>query len=279
MIVALMMVLVVAASLIFHFVSPWRPTPIASNWGVIDHTMALTFWVTGIGFVAVILFMAYCLYRFRHQAGRRSTYEPENRKLELSLGAITTIAVIALLAPGLSVWAQFITPPAGALEVEAVGAQWNWSFRLPGADNKFGATDVHFIAGSNALGISPADPRGRDDLVVTNGELHVPLNRPVKVLLRSIDVLHDFYVPEIRAKMDLVPGMETYFWFTPTRIGQFEILCVAYCGTGHPQMRGALFVDSDSDYHAWLGAQKTFAATRKSEAGEGRGEAIRAPGQ
>ena len=64
------------------------------------------------------------------------------------------------------------------------------------------------------------------------------------MLLRSIDVLHDFYVPQIRAKMDLVPGMETYFWFTPTRTGQFEILCVAYCGLGHPQMRGMLFVDS-----------------------------------
>lgn len=267
MIVALIMVLVVVGSLIFHFLSPWRATPIASNWGFIDDTMKLTFWVTGAGFVAVILFMAYCLYRFRHQEGRRSTYEPEDRKLELLLGGVTTVAVMILLAPGLLVWGQFITPPKNAMEVEAVGVQWNWSFRLPGEDKQFGATDVRNIAGDNPLGVNPADPRGRDDLIVATGELHVPLNRPVKVLLRSVDVLHDFYVPQIRAKMDLVPGMETYFWFTPTRTGEFEILCVAYCGVGHPQMRGTLFVDTESDYQTWLSAQKSFAQTLKSSAG------------
>jgi cytochrome c oxidase subunit 2 len=259
MIVALVMVFVVAASLLFHFLSPWRATPIASNWGFIDDTLKLTFWVTTAGFVAVILFMAYCLYRFRHQAGRRSTYEPENRKLEYTLGGLTTLAVILLLAPGLAVWGQFITPPENAAQIEAVGAQWSWSFRLPGKDQRFGATDVRNIADDNPLGISRADPHGQDDVVVTNGELHLPLNRPVKVLLRSIDVLHDFYVPQIRAKMDLVPGMETYFWFTPTKTGQFEILCVAYCGLGHPEMRGLLFVDSESDYKKWLAGQKSFA--------------------
>jgi cytochrome c oxidase subunit II len=212
--------------------------------------------------------MSYCLYRFRHQSGRRSTYEPENRKLELTLGGITTIAVILLLAPGLSVWGKFITVPDGAMEVEAMGAQWSWSFRLPGADKRLGSTDVRFIEGSNTLGVNPMDAAGRDDLIVTNGELHVPEGKPIKILLRSIDVLHDFYVPEIRAKMDLVPGMETYFWFTPTKKGQFEILCVAYCGVGHPQMRGMLFVDSDSDYGNWLAAQQTFAQTRKSEGGK-----------
>jgi cytochrome c oxidase subunit II len=270
MIVALIMVLVVVASLIFHFASPWRATPIESNWGFIDDTMALTFWITSFGFVAVVLFMAYCLYRFRHQSGQRSTYEPENRKLEVMLGGITTVAVMILLAPGLFVWGRYITAPEGAMEVEAVGAQWSWSFRLPGEDKRFGSTDVRYIEGSNALGVSPADSRGRDDVIVTNGELHVPAGQPIKVLLRSIDVLHDFYVPEIRAKMDLVPGMETYFWFTPTKTGQFEILCVAYCGTGHPQMRGRLFVDSDSEYHNWLAAQQTFTQTRKSEAGQDR---------
>jgi cytochrome c oxidase subunit II len=267
--VALMMAFVVAASLIFHFLSPWRATPIASNWGFIDDTLALTFWVTSAGFVAVILFMAYCLYRFAHRYGRRSAYEPENRKLELLLGGVTTIGVVLLLAPGLSVWGQYIDPPRNAIEVEAVGVQWSWSFRLPGADGQFGASDVRFVEGSNMLGVNPADQRGRDDLIVSNGELHVPLGKPVKVLLRSIDVVHDFYVPEIRAKMDLVPGMETFFWFTPTKAGRFEILCVAYCGVGHPQMRGALFIESESDYRNWQAAQRTFAQTQGNDAARG----------
>lgn len=267
MLVALAMVLVVACSVIFHFASPWRATAIASNWGFIDDTMALTFWITGAGFVAVVMFMAYCLYRFRHQPGRRAAYEPENQKLEAWLAVITTIAVVVLLAPGLLVWGQYISVPEGAMEVEAIGVQWNWSFRLPGADNKLGATDVRFVDSNNSLGINPADPKGRDDLIITNGELHLPVGRPVKVLLRSLDVLHDFYVPQIRAKMDLVPGIVSYLWFTPTKIGEYEILCAAYCGTGHPQMRGMMIIESEADYAKWLLAQQTFEQSRKTDAG------------
>ncbi|MEF3367922.1 cytochrome c oxidase subunit II [Methylocystis sp. 9N] len=269
MMIAFVMTLVVAGSLLFHFLSPWRATPIASNWGFIDDTMALTFWITGAGFVAVVLFMAYCLYRFRHQPGRRAAYEPENRKLEAWLAGVTTIAVVALLAPGLLVWNQFITVPKDALEIEAVGVQWNWSFRLPGADNQFGSSDIRYIDSTNSLGLSPVDSRGQDDLLVTNGELHLPFGKPIKVLLRSIDVLHDFYVPEIRAKMDLVPGIVTYFWFTPTKLGEYEILCAAYCGTGHPQMRGKLIVESEGDFATWRAAQQTFEQSRKSDAGAG----------
>jgi len=265
MTVALIMVLVVVASLIFHFVNPWRATPIASNWGFIDDMTALTFWVTSAGFVAVVLFMAYCLFRFRHQPGRTAVYEPENQKLEGWLAAVTTVAVVMLLAPGLFVWHQFITVPEGALEVEAVGVQWSWSFRLPGADKKMGASDVRFVEGINSLGVSPADPKSQDDLIVTNGELHLPLGKPVKVLLRSMDVLHDFYVPEIRAKMDLVPGIVSFLWFTPTKIGEYEILCAAYCGLGHPQMRGKLIIESAADYSKWLEGQQTFAQSRKTD--------------
>jgi len=269
MMIAFVMTLVVAGSLLFHFLSPWRATPIASNWGFIDDTMGLTFWITGAGFVAVVLFMAYCLYRFRHEPGRRAAYEPENKKLEAWLAGVTTIAVVALLAPGLLVWNQFITVPKDALEIEAIGVQWNWSFRLPGDDNQLGSSDIRYIDSSNALGVSTADPKGQDDLIVAKGELHLPLGKPIKVLLRSIDVLHDFYIPEIRAKMDLVPGIVTYFWFTPTKAGEYEILCAAFCGTGHPQMRGKLIVESEDEFNAWRAAQQTFEQSRKSDAGNG----------
>ena len=264
MLVAVVMVLVVAGSLLFHFLSPWRETPIASNWGFIDDTVGLTFIVTAIGFVAVILFMAYCIFRFHHQEGRRAAYEPENRKLEAWLAGITTFAVMILLAPGLAVWGQYISVPSDASEVEAVGAQWSWSFRLPGEDGRLGSTDVRFVDSTNPLGVNPADPRGRDDLIVTDGELHLPVGKPVKLLLRSLDVLHDFYVPQIRAKMDLVPGIVTYLWFTPTKTGEYEILCAAYCGLGHPQMRGKLVVESESDYQTWRAAQQSFGQSRKS---------------
>jgi len=89
--------------------------------------------------------------------------------------------------------------------------------------------------------------------------LHLPLGRPVKVLLRAVDVLHDFYVPQFRAKMDLVPGMVTYFWLTPTRTGTFDALCAELCGVGHHTMRGQVVVESESDYQKWLMEQTTFA--------------------
>ena len=272
MAVALVMVLVVVGSVLFHLASPWRETPIASNWGFIDGTLGLTFAVTTVGFVAVVLFMAYCLYRFRHAEGRRAEYEPENQKLEAWLGGLTTLGVIGLLAPGLIVWDQFIHPPPEATEIEAFGVQWNWSFRLPGADGKLGSSDVRYIDGDNPLGVSPADPKSMDDIIITNGELHLPVDKPVKVLLRSADVLHDFYIPEIRAKMDLVPGTVSYLWFTPTKTGQYDILCAAYCGIGHPQMRAKLVIDTQADYDKWLGAQQTFLELRKAK-GPSRHEA------
>ena len=86
-----------------------------------------------------------------------------------------------------------------------------------------GATDALFIDANNPYGLNPNDPRGQDDILASSGDLHLPIGKPIKMLLRSIDVLHDFYVPEFRAKMDLVPGIVTYFWFTPTKTGEFEI--------------------------------------------------------
>jgi cytochrome c oxidase subunit II len=140
-----------------------------------------------------------------------------------------------------------------------VGQQWLWNFRLPGADGRLGTSDVRNVAAENALGLNPEDSAGQDDIVIEGGELHLPVGTPVKVLLRSIDVLHDFYVPEFRAKMDLVPGLVTYFWFTPTRTGTFEILCAELCGTGHSQMRGTVIVDTEGDYQEWLQQQQSFA--------------------
>ena len=88
--------------------------------------------------------------------------------------------------------------------------------------------------------------------------MHIPIHQAVKVNLRSIDVLHDFYIPQFRAKMDMVPGVVTYYWFTPTRTGDFEILCMEYCGTGHYAMRGRVLVDEQIDYEDWLSEQVTF---------------------
>jgi cytochrome c oxidase subunit II len=259
MAVALILLLVAIGSVMFHILSPWWWTPIATNWSYIDHTINITFWITGFVFVAVIAFMAYCVFRFHHKEGRRAAYNPENKKLEWWLSVGTGIGVAAMLAPGLFVWHQFVTVPADATDIEVMGQQWQWSFRLPGKDGRLGTTDVRNISPDNPMGLNRNDPNGQDDLVIDNGDLHLPVGKPVKVLLRSIDVLHDFYVPEFRAKMDMVPGMVTYFWIKPIRTGTFDVLCAELCGAAHYQMRAKVIVEEEKEYHAWLDQQKTFA--------------------
>ena len=272
--VSIALVLVGVGTVAFHFWSPWWWTPIASNWGYIDDTIVLTFWITGVVFIALILFMAYCVVRYRYRPGRRAAYEPENKKMEWWLTGLTTLGVAGMLAPGLFVWQQFVTVPEGAAVIEVVGQQWQWSFRYPGKDGKLGTTNSRNISGDNPFGINPNDPNGRDDVLVAGDDLHIPLGKPLKMLLRSIDVLHDFYVPEFRAKMDMVPGAVTYFWFIPTRTGTFDILCFELCGVGHYTMRSQVVVEEESAFQAWLAKQETFAQSLAG-AGKGSGDVVK----
>ncbi|WP_323775833.1 cytochrome c oxidase subunit II [Leisingera sp.] len=258
MLIAVVLVLIVAGSVAFHLLSPWWWTPIASNWDYIDDTLVITFWITGAVFAAVVLFMAYCVWKFRHRPGHKAEFDPENKRLELWLTGVTAVGVAAMLVPGLFVWKQFVTVPEDATELEVFGQQWNWAYRLPGADGVLGTADAEWVNGENPLGVNPHDRFGKDDLIIEGGEVYLPVGKPVKLLLRSIDVLHNFYVPEFRAKMDMVPGMVTYIWLTPTRTGAFEVLCAEYCGTAHPFMRGYVSVVEEGEYQEWLQEQLTF---------------------
>jgi cytochrome c oxidase subunit 2 len=268
MAIAIVLILLVLGSVLFHLFSPWYFTPIASNWSTIDDTISITFWVTGFVFVAVNLFMAYCVIRYRQREGSRAAYEPENKKLEWWLTGFTTVGVVAMLAPGLLVWAKFVDVPKDAAVVEAVGRQWHWGFRFPGKDGKLGTVDARYISDKNPFGINPDDPNGQDDVLVASPEVHLPIGKPVKVLLRSIDVLHDFTVAQFRVKMDLVPGLVTYIWFAPTRTGKFDLLCEELCGIGHYVMRGSVVVEEETAFQAWLSSYPTFAQTAARAAGD-----------
>ncbi len=258
MITAIILFLVTIGSIAFHFWTPWWWTEVASNWGNIDDTIILTFWVTGTVFVAVCLFTAYCVWKFRYKEDRKADYEPESPRLEWFLTILTTLGVCALLAPGLIVWNKYVTVPEDAVDIEVMGQQWYWNYRLPGEDGILGLTDVRNITDENPFGINLDDPNGVDDILIQAEDLHIPLGQSVKMNLRSIDVLHDFYIPQFRAKMDMVPGTVTYYWFTTTRTGNFDILCMEYCGTGHYAMRGRVQVDEIEDYNEWLTEQYTF---------------------
>ncbi|MFK7863376.1 MAG: c-type cytochrome [Pseudohongiellaceae bacterium] len=262
MALAVVIFLLVIGSIIFHFASPWWFTDIATDWGSIDFTINITFWVTGFVFIACNLFLAYCVYKFRQKDGHKAVYEPENHKLEVGLSAITTLGVVAMLAPGLFVWASFVTVPEEATEFEVMGQQWQWAFRYPGADGQLGFADTQLVTEENPFGINPEDPRGQDDVVINGPEMHLPVGKPVKALLRSNDVLHNYTVPQFRVKMDLVPGLISYLWFDPQKEGRYDIMCEELCGIGHFIMRGAVVIESQDSFDTWLADQPTFGETQ-----------------
>ncbi len=268
MVVAIVLILLIVGSVLFHFLSPWYFTPIASNWGAMDDTISITFWITGFVFVAVNLFMAYAVMRYRQRKGSRAAYEPESKKLEAWLVGLTTVGIVAMLAPGLFVWAKFVDVPKDAAVFEVLGQQWHWSFRFPGKDGVLGTVDARHVSDKNPFGLNPDDPNGQDDVLISSPEVHLPIGRPVKALLRSKDVLHNFAVPQFRAKMDLVPGLVTYIWFTPTRTGNFDLLCNELCGIGHFVMRGKVIVEEERAFQAWLSGHPTFAQTSAQAAGD-----------
>jgi cytochrome c oxidase subunit 2 len=267
MAMAVALLLLVFGTILFHFLSPWWFTPIASNWKMMDDTVNITFVVTGIVFVAVNLFMASAVFLYRHREGQKAQYSPENKKLEWWLTILTSVGVAAMLTPGLFVWAKFVTVPKEASVVEAVGQQWTWSYRFPGRDGVLGTTDAKLITPGNPFGIDPKDPKGADDILVSSQELHLPINKPVKVLLRSKDVNHQFAVAQFRVKMDMVPGMVTYFWLTPTRTGRYDVLCEQLCGLAHFAMRGRVVVDEEKAFQTWLATKPTYAETAARVAG------------
>ena len=262
MLFAFVLVAIVIASVVFHFASPWVATSLASNWQQMDDTLTITLAVTGFFFVVINLFLAYTLLRYRHREGSSAAYQPENRRLERWLIGVTTVGIASLLAPGLFVYAKYVDSPRDALLLEVLGQQWQWRYRFPGADGKLGLSDARFVSATNQFGLNPADPAGQDDFLVDGNEVRLPLNKPVKVLLRSHDVLHDFFVPPFRARMNIVPGQVSTFWFTPTVAGRFEAMCAQLCGVGHPNMRGYVVVEEEAAFQAWLKAQPTFAAMR-----------------
>ena len=251
---------VIIGSVLFHIFTPWWWTDIASNWGAMDDTINLTFWIGGGVFILVCLFMVYCTFKFSYKEGRKVEYKPEDNKLEKILTVATTLGVAALLAPGLIVWNEFVNTPKNALNIEVMAWQWGWQYRLPGEDGKLGTVQVAKISDENPFGINLDDPNGKDDVLIQSDELHLKTNRPVQILLRSVDVLHNFYVPQFRAKMDAIPGIISYYWFEPNKLGEYEVLCAEYCGLGHYGMRAKVVVENEQNYENWLNEQETFSS-------------------
>lgn len=258
MAVAIGILLLIVITLLFHFFSPWWFTEIAADWSTVDWTVDITFWITGVVFIILNLFLVWVIIRYRHREGVKAHYEPESKKLEWWLTIITTVGVIGLLAPGIWVWDRIVTVPDDAKTVEIIGQQWHWSYRFPGEDGVFGQVEVSRMNADNPFGMKSEDPAGMDDVLISSGELHIPVDTSYKFLLRSKDVLHNFTVPQFRVKMDLIPGTTSYIWAKTTRTGRFDLLCEELCGIGHFAMRGVVVVDEQASFEQWLDTYPTF---------------------
>lgn len=261
-ITSIALVLIVIGAVALTASGIWWFTPLASNWGEIDMALVITLTVIGIAFVVLNIFLAYIVLRYRHREQSHAEFLPENHKLEKLLIGVTALGIVVLLAPGLFVYSRFIRPPQDAMVVEVLGEQWRWSYRYPGADGKLGRSDPKLISPKNLFGIDLSDPTAQDD-VLSYSELHLPVNRPVLLQIRAKDVLHSFFIPNFRAKMDAVPGMVTSYWFTPTVEGRFQATCAELCGTGHHRMQSPVIIEQAENFQQWLAKQPTVAEAVK----------------
>jgi cytochrome c oxidase subunit II len=200
----------------------------------IDWLFELIFWIVMAVWIAVMVAMVIFMIRYRTRPGRKAEYIEGNTRLEVVWTTATAVILVILAFMSRSTWADIKEhgPPGQAFY--AVNAkQFNWEITYPGPDGKFGT---------------------KDDLTVEN-EMHVPVGKVVRIDLTSKDVIHSFFVPNLRLKQDAVPGRLIHVWFEATEIGQYEIPCAELCGFGHSGMKGNLTVQSQADFDKWLADQ------------------------
>ena len=232
----------------------WMPELISAHGVELDAQLNLTLAVAGAAFFLAQVLIGACLWRMPEAVLQWH----ESPRLELTWTVVTAIVFVGLGLQGSAIWARshLTDAPANALVIEVTGQQFAWNVRYPGADGKFGRTRPDMVNDSegNYIGADDADPAGFDDITAQN-IIAIPVNRPVKVLVKSRDVLHSFFVPALRVKQDAVPGMAIPIHFTATKSGEFEVACAELCGMQHFKMRARFLVMSDSEFAAWLKAR------------------------
>jgi cytochrome c oxidase subunit 2 len=251
--------LFIAAGFIWLFVVHpwWFPAGASLNAGALDHQFHIAFWILGGLFLAAQIVLAVFLLSSRKNGPSR--YILGNWKLEIAW----TLAITALFfwfnVSGKKLWSRVMDyhQTAAAPRVEITGTQFQWYFRYPGPDGVFGRVDAQKFARpdeGNPLGLDPADPAGRDDIV--SSSLVLPVDRDVELTLRAQDVIHSVFIPAMRFKQDAVPGMAIRAHLQPVVAGNYEIACAELCGLGHYRMRARVRVVSLEQFASWLKANK-----------------------
>lgn len=238
------------------------PVAASAHAAQLDRIMALVHWLMLAMLVGWSVYFVYVLWRFRAGRNPRAWYAGVRGRWSSAAEAGVLAAEIALLGFfSIPFWRAHIDAlPAdreGALEIRVVAEQFAWNVHYPGADGRFGRTDIRLVSPDNPLGLDRADPAARDDITTVN-ELRLPVHRTVVVWLSSKDVVHSFALPQMRVKQDAVPGLVQPVWFTPTRTGRWDIACAQLCGLAHYRMRGVYTVETPEAFEAWLAEEAQY---------------------
>ena len=189
--------------------------------GEVDSLFWFITWVSTFFFVLIACLIFYSMWRYKFRPGRRTPHTEHNTKLEITWTVVPSIILVIVFFWGFNGYIAGAVPPANAMEIQITAKKWVWSFEYPD-----GTRSVN--------------------------EIHVPVNHPVKLVMTSEDVIHDFFVPDMRVKRDVVPGRYTQVWFNPTELGTHVVECAQYCGKGHSDMLAKVIVESEAQYENWL---------------------------
>jgi len=212
------------------------PQSISTYGGQLDDLLRLIVWIVGPWFLLAEGVLFYCLFRFRERDGVRAAWLPADtlkvNAFILVPAALVLVCDLVIEAASDSVWHEVMihTPENTSSMVRVTGQQYQWLFRYPGPDGTFDTADD----------------------VVSVGEMHVPVDEPIRFDLQAKDVLHAFWVPELRFKQDAVPGRSFDRWFQATRTGNYDIGCAELCGVGHTMMAAELIVEPRADFDKWI---------------------------
>ncbi len=201
----------------------WMPESASTIAPEVDGLFDFILWLSIFFLVLILVVMIVFVVKYRHREGQENKQEPtagHSTALELTWTIIPTILVIIIYYFGFRGFLHLAVPPPNSYEITATGRMWNWQFTYPNG--------------------------------YTDGELHIPLNVPVRVVLNSEDVIHSLFIPVFRVKKDVVPGRYNKMWFQATKTGNFDVECANYCGTGHSQMLTRAYVQEPEDFKKWL---------------------------
>lgn len=245
--------------------------PVASVHGAWTDTLFwITMGVTVVAFTIITAVMGVFVFSYQHKEGRKAKFYPDNHYLELLWTIIPAIVLSILIFTGLRAWNDITAPASADAEViEVTGQQFAWTARYPGTkDNKLGNYNYKLIDAVNEFGLDLTDKNSFDDF--KSLELHLPKGKEVLIKIRAKDVLHSFYIPHFRVKMDAVPGMPTQFKFEPTKTTQemrdelnnpnfnYEIACAEVCGQAHFSMKMIVVVEEPEAYERWKQGQEAW---------------------